>query len=46
MVAIWWWLLPLAHVPRAFGAALSLLLVIAGATALKKASDWHLHGTP
>ena len=46
MVAIWWWLLPLVHVPRAFGAALSLLLVIAGVTALNKASNWLLHGTP
>ena len=30
IVAVWWWMLPLARIPRAFGAALSGLLAIAG----------------
>jgi hypothetical protein len=30
IVAVWWWVLPIAHVPRIFGAAASLLLLFAG----------------
>jgi len=30
IVAIWWWVLPIAHVPRIFGAAASVLLIFAG----------------
>jgi hypothetical protein len=30
IVAVWWWVLPIAHVPRIFGAAASVLLVFAG----------------
>lgn len=30
IVAVWWWVLPIAHVPRIFGAAASVLLIFAG----------------
>jgi hypothetical protein len=30
VVAVWWWMLPLARIPRAFGAAVSALVAIAG----------------
>jgi hypothetical protein len=30
VVAIWWWVLPLVHVPRALGAGLSLLMLLCG----------------
>jgi hypothetical protein len=30
IVAVWWWMLPLARIPRAFGAAVAALLATAG----------------
>jgi hypothetical protein len=30
VVALWWWVLPIVHIPRAVGAALSLLMVFCG----------------
>lgn len=30
VVAVWWWVLPIAHIPRWVGAAFSFLLVLAG----------------
>ena len=30
IVAVWWWMLPLARIPRAFGAAVAALLAITG----------------
>ena len=30
VIALWWWVLPVAHIPRAFGIACSLILVICG----------------
>ena len=30
VVALWWWVLPIVHIPRAVGAALSLLMVLCG----------------
>jgi hypothetical protein len=31
IVPLWWWMLPLVHIPRAFGIAVSLFLTAAGA---------------
>jgi hypothetical protein len=36
IVAVWWWLLPIAHVPRAIGAAISILLLGCGCTLLSR----------
>ncbi len=30
VVAVWWWMLPLARIPRAFGAAASVFMAISG----------------
>jgi|HubBroStandDraft_6_1064221.scaffolds.fasta_scaffold10153_5 hypothetical protein len=30
VVALWWWVLPIVHIPRAVGAAISLLMVFCG----------------
>ena len=38
IVAVWWWVLPVAHIPRVFGAAASLLLLIAGCLVLLHSS--------
>lgn len=35
IVAVWWWVLPLAHVPRMFGVAIAILLVVAGSLILR-----------
>jgi hypothetical protein len=37
VVAIWWWVLPIAHVPRIFGAMISLLLIVFGCIILYRA---------
>jgi 4-amino-4-deoxy-L-arabinose transferase-like glycosyltransferase len=34
IVAVWWWVLPIARVPRSLGVVVSVLLLIAGFTAL------------
>jgi Glycosyltransferase family 87 len=31
IVAVWWWMLPIAHLPRLVGLAVSLLLIMVGA---------------
>jgi len=36
IVALWWWVLPLAHIPRAAGVSVSLMLVGAGCWILRK----------
>jgi len=38
IVAVWWWVLPVAHIPRIFGAAASLLLLIAGCLVLLRSA--------
>jgi len=30
VVAVWWWVLPIAHIPRSFGFACSLVMVVCG----------------
>ncbi|HWX27062.1 MAG TPA: glycosyltransferase family 39 protein [Steroidobacteraceae bacterium] len=30
IVAVWWWMLPMAHIPRAVGAAVAALLAVTG----------------
>jgi hypothetical protein len=37
VVALWWWVLPVARIPRWIGAAVSILLIGAGAFFLKRA---------
>jgi hypothetical protein len=37
VVAIWWWVLPVAHIPRVLGAAVSLLLLAFGGIVLLRA---------
>jgi len=34
IVAVWWWVLPVAHIPRMAGAGVSLLLLISGCIVL------------
>jgi hypothetical protein len=41
VVAIWWWALPIVHVPRVFGAAIALGLLAAGCTLLLSAMRAH-----
>ena len=36
IVAVWWWVLPIAHIPRAVGAALSILLLGCGCILLSR----------
>lgn len=38
IVAVWWWVLPVAHIPRIFGAAASLLLLVAGCLVLLRSA--------
>jgi hypothetical protein len=38
IVAIWWWVLPRTHVPRVFGAIVSLLLLASGCVLLLRAA--------
>ena len=40
VVAIWWWVLPVARIPRWIGAALSCLVLLVGAGFIRKA--WRL----
>ena len=34
VVAVWWWVLPLAHIPRLIGAAAALVLILTGSALL------------
>jgi MFS family permease len=36
IVALWWWVLPLAHIPRAIGAAISFLMLAAGCWIMRR----------
>jgi hypothetical protein len=38
VVAIWWWVLPIAHVPRIWGVAVSLVLLISGFLLIRRAA--------
>jgi hypothetical protein len=38
VVALWWWVLPIAHIPRIVGVFVSLLLIVLGAAMLIRAS--------
>jgi hypothetical protein len=42
VVAIWWWVLPVAHVPRIFGAAIAVLLLVSGLILLVRAARYPL----
>jgi hypothetical protein len=37
IVAVWWWVLPIAHIPRVLGAIVSLLLLASGVIVLLRA---------
>jgi hypothetical protein len=37
VVAVWWWVLPIVHIPRVIGAAVSFALVICGCWILFRA---------
>jgi hypothetical protein len=37
VVAIWWWILPIVHIPRVLGAFVSVLLCVSGCVALLRA---------
>jgi hypothetical protein len=41
IVAVWWWVLPLAHVPRIIGAGASLLLLLCGGAVLLRTDRTH-----
>jgi hypothetical protein len=38
VVAIWWWVLPIAHVPRIWGVAMSLVLLVSGFLLIRRAA--------
>jgi len=37
VVALWWWVLPIVHIPRILGAVVSLLLILSGAWLILRA---------
>src|SRR5713101_509621 len=46
IVAVWWWVLPIAHIPRAVGAALSILLLGCGCILLWRQFRLLITGRP
>src|SRR5579864_6216003 len=46
IVAVWWWVLPAAHIPRLFGAAVSLLLIVFGCVLIVRKSCAHAPSQP